>query len=362
MSESRIAIEEAASRSGMPGSCFKVLLTLLRIRGRKASAWPSVERIAKQSGMGVRTAQLAIARLEEAGWVKRLPRHHETWFATLHVGTEIARVRPAHWRRLGVQPVATSEDPIGGATLSTLGVQHVAPKSFIESFSSPQTPQGGLVDEPQSEPSPTPENVVTYRRPGPLSPDPEQRAASYEAVNETPQSRGSRNLAAHEGPPTPPPPYRYKGVDLPGRISDLLPREVAAALAVHFKGDRYRSGTQKLCEAKSLDYMRGLTSIAIEDIAIHMDIHWRVRPPALKDLAVPYVAGGEDVRWDAERLYMHLSGRLLPNAELQQLIPDAGKRRPILDLLRELGAESVPAGWAELGRQIREAQARAVNQ
>ena len=83
---SRITIEEAASAARMPASCFKVLLCLLRHRGRKQLAFPSIARIAEKCGLGERTVKLAVKALAAAGWIHRQPRHHETWLNSIQVG------------------------------------------------------------------------------------------------------------------------------------------------------------------------------------------------------------------------------------------------------------------------------------
>lgn len=237
----RIAIEEAASRSKMPGSCFRVLMTLLRIRGRNADTWASVRYVADKSALSERTVQLAIAALTSAGWIVRTPKsRHETWRTSLRIGEPIDAVRPPSWRRkidpVEVQhlhPEGCNIEHLRGATSGSLEVQQVAPESLREPFnmnpSDPLSPEKGTSVDARATPRRESESEPKQELPMPeeprLTPLPPKL---YHFDPEPPQRNNLTTVVPLSTDRPSVPPHRVKRplvgdeVELPGDLLECL--------------------------------------------------------------------------------------------------------------------------------------------
>ena len=412
---SRVQIEEAARRAKLPRSAYLVLTALTARLGQNAVVWPSVATLVDDCALSRRSVQLALRRLESAGWLVGTARTGTSTRYQIEIGRVIAgEVRPDRWRPRkpwGVQHVAPVQQVAHAQHVALPGVQHVAqggcntlrpnppvnpPEEPSTYTTHPRTPAQALTASPDAvgragvyEAGPVPEQVPERRplpiqpvprlpiapppappsaeaphprlvkRPGALGVHPEQREASLAAVHEAPVSRGTRNLTLVDGPPRRPPVYRVGGKELPGALSELLPPALSRLLAPHFRGDDFRSGTQKLFEATDLRFLPGASSEGVRvDLALHFDRVWGIRPKALATVEVPYVAYGVNAREDLERLWTHRKGVCPDKDALIQLVPDDDRRKAMIAELRALGGAQVDGpGWRALSAAMQARQA-----
>jgi hypothetical protein len=234
------------------------------------------------------------------------------------------------------------------------GTEHRA-QSTEEENNTPRAP----AHEPPATPTPEaragledPQPIrLAYVRPGAAGNE-EQREAALRAVNDPPVPRVGRNLATHGEPPRRPPVYRVGGKELPGAISELLPRELAHLLAPHFRSDDLRSATQKLWTTPELRFMRGINPTVLIDLAIAFDMRWGIRPPCLQAVEVPYVAWGVDVMEDLCRLWQHQKGHRPSAGTLKTLVPDDERRAGLIQSWGALGQGSMERGWSAIGDEV----------
>lgn len=192
---------------------------------------------------------------------------------------------------------------------------------------------------------------LAYVRPGAAGNE-EQREAALRAVTEPPVPRVGRNLATHGEPPRRPPVYRVGGKELPGAMSELLPRELAVVLAPHFRSDDLRSATQKLWTTPELRFMRGINPTVLIDLAIAFDMRWGIRPPCLQSIEVPYVAWGVDAMEDLCRLWQHQKGHRPSAGTLKTLVPDDERRAGLIRGWEALGQGNMERGWSAIGDEV----------
>lgn len=397
-----------AAMQHLDGGLLRVFYALTAFRqAGHAETWPSIANVAERANVSRRQVSRCLRRLEVLGWVSRqhdphtqaTPRYllsigegmtsrcHGGMTSTCHAGGDDIQVSwghdigdgmggmtsrchpddqrntpeedqntPTH-TRTPAQALTASPDAVGRAGVYEAGP---VPEQVPERRPLPIQPVPRLpIAPPPAPPSAEAPHPMLVKRPGALGVHPEQREASLAAVHEAPVSRGTRNLTLVDGPPKRPPVYRVGGKELPGALSELLPPALSRLLAPHFRGDDFRSGTQKLFEATDLRFLPGASSEGVRvDLALHFDRVWGIRPKALATVEVPYVAYGVNAREDLERLWTHRKGVCPDKDALIQLVPDDDRRKAMIAELRALGGAQVDGpGWRALSAAMQARQA-----
>lgn len=306
----RHTIEEAARRAKLPRACYLVLTALTARLGQNDAAWPSVATLAEDCALSRRSVQLALRRLEVAGWLASTTRKGTSTRYQIEVGQAIAgEVRPDHWRPRkpwGAQQVAPVQHVAHAQHVAQGGAQHVA--GGVRNMLHPNPPMNPQErtdqDQHAHEPEPAP---VEAAAPAPLPVQPVPRLPIPSRPPATPppappgacqndRRQGRPNLAALAKPREPDVPIPMpeevpvyelpdllrpgESVALPGTLDELfadargMGRPIIAALR-----DAGIATTRELFErlpVESVAFTRGLSGARGNELLQHLGDRWCV--------------------------------------------------------------------------------------